>query len=185
MENESYEKFKKHLRLLEKNKEAYTYYLDNKECRDKLIKNFNKYLKDDYPNRYLTERRKKILCQMITLLFETQNKKPFFYFENESFPLCWNRPGKHFCNWELDYIKYEWGHLYPEGVDSNNNKVDIFENLSLQSGHCNDKIQNIMNVDQVRCYGGQLKERIDYVMKKRKELFDLPKWKKLKEEFIK
>lgn len=172
-----------HLNNLKKSqKNIYTYVMDDKEENNKLKERLSSHLKD---GGYKTPEDSKdydiLLDTYIKYIFETQDSKPFYYFD-APFLTCWNRP----VYWEtLDYIKYEWGHLYPSGVDENDNPVDILENLSLQSGRCNNHIQSGLSVDRVKLYGGKLEERIEYVQKKRKELFESKEWKDLKNEFSK
>jgi hypothetical protein len=47
------------------------------------------------------------LTQVIRLLFDVQDNRPFFHVEGTELPLCWNSPR----DWDKNYIKYEWGHL--------------------------------------------------------------------------
>lgn len=172
-----------HLNNLKDSENIYTYVMDNDEEKIKLKNRLASHLKD---GGYKTPEDSKdydiLLDTYIKYIFETQDCKPFYYFKVKDFFSCWNRP--RFWG-EIDYIKYEWGHLYPSGVDENKKPVDILENLSLQSGRCNDHIQSGLSVDRVKLYGGKLEERIEYVQKKRKELFESEEWKNLKTEFSK
>ncbi|MCQ2578979.1 MAG: hypothetical protein MJ176_10665 [Treponema sp.] len=171
-----------HIHNLENSKNKYTYVMDDKEEKIKLKNRLAYHLKD---GGYKIPKKAKdydtLLDKYIKYIFETQDSKPFYYFDAK-YLTCWNRPK----NWKnIDYIKYEWGHLYPSGKKENNEDVDILENLSLQSGRCNDHIQSGLSVDRVKIYEGKLKDRIEYVQKKREELFESEEWKKLKTEFSK
>lgn len=171
-----------HIQNLKDSENIYTYVMDDKEEKIKLKNRLAYHLKDGgYKISKKSEDYDTLLDNYIKYIFETQDSKPFYYFDADFFT-CWNRP----IYWkEIDYIKYEWGHLYPSGVNKNNKKVDILENLSLQSGRCNNHIQSGLSVDEVIVYGSKLKDRIEYVQKKREELFESEEWKKLKTEFSK
>lgn len=172
-----------HLNNLKKSqKNIYTYVMDDKEEKIKLKNRLSYHLREaGYTKGTRTKAYANLLYEYIDFIFKTQDSKPFYYFDAD-FLTCWNRP----IYWKkIDYIKYEWGHLYPSGVDKNNKKVDILENLSLQSGRCNNHIQSGLSVDEVIAYEGKLKDRIEYVQKKREELFESKEWKDLKNEFSK
>ncbi|MCQ2586528.1 MAG: hypothetical protein MJ174_00325 [Treponema sp.] len=172
-----------HLNTLENSKNKYLYVLENDEERKKLKTRLASHLrKAGYTKGTRTKAYANLLYEYIDFIFETQDCKPFYYFKVKDFFSCWNRP--RFWG-EIDYIKYEWGHLYPSGVDENKKPVDILENLSLQSGRCNDHIQSGLSVDRVKLYGGKLEERINQVKAKRQKLFQSDEWKQLKKEFSK
>lgn len=50
------------------------------------------HIKPDFSNIRFTNDKKRILKEFIELLFDTQDKRPFFHVEGTELPLCWNRP---------------------------------------------------------------------------------------------
>ena len=77
-----------------------------------------------------------------------------FHVEGTELPLCWNAPK----NWDLNYVKYEWGHLHSR--DQNPVAAHRLENLALYSARCNQHIQTSMNTEELMTYGGVLAQRI-------------------------
>ncbi|MBN2657904.1 MAG: hypothetical protein JXR86_12645 [Spirochaetales bacterium] len=83
------------------------------------------------------------IIELVNLLFEAQDNKPFLHIDyGDGLPFCWNSPYK--GAWELNYIKYEWGHL--ESRNQNGRTAHNIENLCLQSARCNQHIQSSMNI---------------------------------------
>jgi hypothetical protein len=120
-----------------------------------------------------------LLSLYIDLIAETQDYSPIFDIKSIKLPLCWNNPK----DWQYNYIKYEWGHLY-----SKSQNLDLeydLENFGLYSARCNQHIQSSMNIEEVLVYGGIIAQRISEVLLKRDELFRKEKWKKLLLEFNK
>tara|TARA_R110000824_G_C14913483_1_gene646894 strand:- start:36 stop:623 length:588 start_codon:yes stop_codon:yes gene_type:complete len=124
----------------------------------------------------LTESRVKkstqptIMKRLVTILFEAQNKKPFFHIEKSTLPMCWNAPK----DWNKDYIKYEWGHLF--SINQSGTNAHNIENISLQSARCNQHIQTSMNVDELLVYGGELASIIERNLETRQKLFNSQEW---------
>lgn len=168
--------FTNHLNNLVKNGDkAYTKGID--EERDKLLKTLKTHIRETYINFNYHKSECIILAsKFINFIFQSQDSKPMYYFENKEFPVCWNRPKY----WNLDYIKYEWGHLISR--NTNDRDIDILENLSLQSGRCNNQIQSVLNTEDLLIYGGKLAERITKVLDNRKKLFNSKEWKDFKKE---
>ena len=125
---------------------------DNTECftqdKERAIANWSehcwKYVKEN-----TTDLTKKnaivILKEMAELVWEAQGGVPLFQFEAPTgLPMSWNRPQ----DGELNYIRYEIGHVHPqlEGGVSNP------ENLTFQSARCNQHIQSSLDIDEVLVY---------------------------------
>ncbi len=123
----------------------------------------------NYPSHQLVRE------DIVLALLETQNRKPFFWIRAK-LPFCWN----HVKDWNLDFIKYEWGHINPRNSAALANQ-DIIENLCLMSARCNNHIQSSLPMDEVRKLFGKSTagERIDSVLKKRKALFKSRRWQSL------
>ncbi len=158
-----------HRKIIGNNPSAYTKDLDS----DRLVETFRNHIRSDYQEIKFNSEKKKVLKNIIHLIFETQDRRPFFHVEGTELPLCWNRPS----DWECDYIKYEWGHLL-----SKNQSPDIggnIENLGLYSARCNQHIQSSMNIQELMVYGGLIAQRISNVLTKRRLLFESSVWKEL------
>lgn len=95
---------KEHRTKINENPDAYSEDLKD----DRLIVTMLSHIRKDFPGVRFTAEKKVILKKIVTLIFETQDHRPFFYIEGTELPLCWNMPGQ----WEWNYIKYEWGHLF-------------------------------------------------------------------------
>jgi hypothetical protein len=118
-----------------------------------------------------------LLSRYVDLIAETQDYAPIFDIKSIKLPLCWNRPS----DWEYNYIRYEWGHLYSK-LQNQDLEHDL-ENLGLYSARCNQHIQSSMDIQEVIIYGGILAQRINSVLEKRAELFRKKEWKDLENEF--
>lgn len=107
---------------------------------------------------------------VVGLLFEAQGRHPMFSDEGP-LPYCWNRPQ----HWELDYIRYEWGHLNSR---NQNEDADGLTNLSIQSARCNQHIQTSMDILEVKGWlaGSAVDARIDRVLDARARLFASSTW---------
>ncbi|MDQ2751457.1 MAG: hypothetical protein M3R72_00365 [Bacteroidota bacterium] len=156
-----------HRRIIEQNFDAYTKDLES----DRLVGTLINHLKQDFIGVKFNLHKKATVKEVIELLFEVQDKRPFFHIEGTELPLCWNRP----ADWDCDYIKYEWGHLL-----SRNQNPDCYssiENLGLYSARCNQHIQSSMNIRELMVYGGLIAQRISNVLLKRRLLFASDLWK--------
>jgi len=158
-----------HRKIIEGNSEAYIKDLES----ERLVKTMMNHIKTDLPGVRFTNEKKLILKEIINLLFETQDKRPFFHVEGTELPLCWNRP----ADWNCDYIKYEWGHLLSR--NQNPDSKSSIENLGLYSARCNQHIQSSMNIQELMVYGGLIATRISSVLTKRRLLFASEQWIKL------
>jgi hypothetical protein len=156
-----------HRTIIEKNPLAYTKDLED----DRLVETLINHIKTDFVGVRFNGEKKGILKEIVTLIFETQDYRPFFHVEGTELPLCWNRPE----NWDCDYIKYEWGHLLSRNQNPTNDKSCI-ENLGLYSARCNQHIQSSMNIQELMVYGGLISQRISNVLTKRRMLFESTKW---------
>lgn len=114
----------------------------------------------------------KTLNLIINMILETQDRKPFFWI-NTSLPMCWNHP----WNWDMDYIKYEWGHVGP--INSSPEKYNDIENLCLMSARCNNHIQSSLCMDDLLEFfeGSRIADRIRYVLDRRQKLFASSEWR--------
>lgn len=158
-----------HRKIIGSNPFAYTIDLDS----DRLVETFKNHIRAEYTEVKFNAEKKNTLKTIIHLIFETQDRRPFFHVEGTELPLCWNRPS----DWNIDYIKYEWGHLL-----SKNQSADVsksIENLGLYSARCNQHIQSSMNIQELMVYGGLIAQRISNVLIKRRLLFESQKWKEL------
>ena len=90
-----------HRKIINKNPEAYETDLES----ERLVKSIINHIRDDFSNVRFDKSKREILREIVMLLFEAQEHRPFFHVEGTELPLCWNRPS----DWNIDYIKYEWG----------------------------------------------------------------------------
>ena len=159
-----------HRLIIEKNPEAYTQDLEN----DRLAKTLINHIKPDFQGVRFNVEKTELLMQCIRLIFATQDNRPFFHVEGTELPLCWNRPG----DWNINYIKYEWGHLLSRNQNPDNPNA-IIENLGLYSARCNQHIQSSMNIQELMVYGGLIAQRISNVLTKRRLLFASEVWNQI------
>ncbi|MDO6472402.1 hypothetical protein [Maribacter sp. 1_MG-2023] len=158
-----------HRRIINKNPKAYETDLES----DRLVKSIINHIRNDFSNVRFDQQKRGILREIVILLFEAQEHRPFFHVEGTELPLCWNRPS----DWNIDYIKYEWGHLLSQNQMPE--KSSSIENIGLYSARCNQHIQSSMNIQELMVYGGLLAQRISNVLTNRRILFDSEKWKNL------
>jgi hypothetical protein len=162
---------KEHRESLNNNPNTYTTDLERCE-RTLFIKDIRTNQRKDPSISNLTESRliklnsSHLAKQLIRLLFKAQNNKPFFHIEQSTLPMCWNSPK----DWNKDYIKYEWGHLYSYNQLSDN-YTETFANVCLQSARCNQHIQTSMDIDELLIYGGVLSQVIQRNLENREKLF--------------
>ena len=163
-----------HRRRLSNNPNAYTF-----EIQDENIERLVKSLIPHLNNAGLKVTLRSSfsgLSQIIKMLFEVQDNRPFFHVEGTELPLCWNRPR----DWDKNYIKYEWGHL--RSKNQAQNKTNKIENLGLYSARCNQHIQSSMHIEELMIYGGILAQRISNVLTARRKLFESDQWQDLIKE---
>lgn len=156
-----------HRTIINQNLEAYTKDLEN----DRLVKSMINHIRKDFPNVRFNDSKKKKLKIIVEYIFETQSKRPFFHVEGTELPLCWNRP----ADWDINYIKYEWGHLLSQSQSPETSSS--IQNIGLYSARCNQHIQSSMNIQELMVYGGLLAQRISNVLTQRRILFESDKWK--------
>lgn len=162
-----------HRKNLKKNTQAYE--IDLERCYGTVVK----HLKDAGYKRITLNRAGSLIKQFVELIFDAQDRKPFFHIQSKSgLPYCWNAPSKD--GWDVDYIKYEWGHL--QSRNQNGDAAFCVQNLCLQSARCNQHIQSSMNVDELKEYGGKLELIINKNQKQREDLFSTNKWQNLLKE---
>lgn len=113
------------------------------------------------------------LKAIVRLLFSAQDERPMFHVEGTERPLCWNSPK----NWDLNYIKYEWGHIFSR--NQNSATAHKLENLGLYSARCNQHIQTSLDVPELMVYGGIIAQRVSTVLTARRKLFASTKWQDL------
>lgn len=158
-----------HRKIINENSSAYEKDLES----ERLVKTIINHIREDFPNVRFDKTKKEILKKIVLLLFEAQDKRPFFHVEGTELPLCWNRP----ADWDTDYIKYEWGHLLSR--NQRPEKKSSIENIGLYSARCNQHIQSSMNIQELMVYGGLLAQRISNVLTERRKLFISEEWKNL------
>ena len=171
MDNSKKIKLIDHRRALADNISAYTYELEDGNI-ERLVKSLIPHLKF-YGYNITFGNSFSELSEIIRLLFEVQDERPFFHVEGTELPLCWNSPR----DWDKNYIKYEWGHLRSRNQDRDN--VNKLENLGLYSARCNQHIQTSMHIEELMVYGGILAQRISNVLTARRNLFESEKWREL------
>lgn len=160
-----------HRNSLSKNIDAYTFEFQHQNI-GRLVKSLIPHLKKAGYKVTLKNTFNE-LSQMIKLLFEAQDNRPFFHVEGTELPLCWNSPR----DWDKNYIKYEWGHL--RSRNQAKDKAHKLENLGLYSARCNQHIQSSMHIEELMIYGGILAQRISNVLTVRRKLFQSEQWKSL------
>lgn len=159
-----------HRKLLKANKDAYT------EDIERCYRTAVKHLKDAGYNGITLNRAYEEVKNFVDLIFATQENKPFFHIESDlGLPFCWNSPSK--GGWDINYIRYEWGHLRSKNQNIKDYKCIM--NLCLQSARCNQHIQSSMNVVELLEYGGKLKEVIERNLARREALFNSDSWRSL------
>ncbi|AIN49902.1 hypothetical protein MED134_15124 [Dokdonia sp. MED134] len=158
-----------HRRIINKNPQAYETDLES----ERLVKSIINHIRNDFSNVRFDKQKREILREIVILLFEAQQHRPFFHVEGTELPLCWNRPS----DWNIDYIKYEWGHLLSQNQMPE--KSSSIENIGLYSARCNQHIQSSMNIQELMVYGGLLAQRISNVLTNRRILFASKKWNNL------
>ncbi|AEE20364.1 hypothetical protein JM84_2297 [Dokdonia sp. Hel_I_63] len=158
-----------HRRIINKNPQAYETDLES----ERLVKSIINHIRNDFSNVRFDKQKREILREIVILLFEAQEHRPFFHVEGTELPLCWNRPS----DWNIDYIKYEWGHLLSQNQMPE--KSSSIENIGLYSARCNQHIQSSMNIQELMVYGGLLAQRISNVLTNRRILFASKKWNNL------
>tara|TARA_B110000211_G_scaffold225510_1_gene277843 strand:- start:1719 stop:2069 length:351 start_codon:yes stop_codon:yes gene_type:complete len=105
------------------------------------------------------------------LVFEAQNYKPLYEY-GKVLPRAWNSPMR--GGWNVNYIKWEIGHLTSKNQLGKNNP----ENLSFQSARGNQLCQTSMNYSETTeyTYVKEVTNRIDNLFKLHKS----SKWLKIK-----
>ena len=121
------------------------------------------------PTRSESER-----SDFVRLIFRAQGERPFFHIESP-LPYCWNAPSHD--GWDINYIKYEWGHL--RSINQNPESAFDIENLCLMSARCNQHIQSSMNINELLIYKGALEAVIRKNLAARQALFASDEWKSL------
>lgn len=148
------------------------YEQDIERCYSSVVK----HLKDAGYIKITLNRASEDIKTFVDLIFEAQDRRPFLHIESESgLPFCWNSPYKN--GWDINYIKYEWGHLHSR--NQNGELAHNVQNLCLQSARCNQHIQSSMDIEELKAYGGKLEVIIDENLRKRKVLFSSNEWKDL------
>lgn len=167
-------KLREHREILNNNIYAYTEDLRS----DRLVGTMIVYIRKEFANTKFNATKKPILKEILNLLFEAQDKRPFFHIEGTELPLCWNNPG----DWNINYIKYEWGHLWSKNQSPE--RYASLKNLGLYSARCNRHIQSSMNIEELMVYGGSLSQRISNVLTKRRLLFESNRWNDLVKQIL-
>ena len=156
-----------HRKNLMCNPQAYTF--DIERCYSTVVK----HLKDAGFTKITLNRAPKEIKEFVNLILESQSSKPFFHINSDSgLPFCWNSPAKD--GWDIDYIKYEWGHL--RSKNQNGSSALCAQNLCLQSARCNQHIQSSMNIEELKEYGGKLEAVINKNQSSRESLFQTNQW---------
>ena len=167
-------KLKDHRFILHNNKQAYTKDLESA----RLVGTLLQYIRPEFAGCKFHTENKLVLKEVVCLLFEAQDNRPIFHVEGTELPLCWNNPR----DWNIDFIKYEWGHLWSRNQSPD--KYHSIQNIALYSARCNRHIQSSMNIEELMVYGGLLAQRISNVLTKRRILFESNKWRELLAKII-
>lgn len=149
------------------------YIFDILNSTERVIKTLIPHLKRAGYSQITFTKHCELLREIIFSFFEAQEQRPIFHVEGTQLPLCWNRP----ADWDRNYIKYEWGHIY--SINQNKGIAFRLENLGLYSARCNQHIQSSMDVQELMIYGGVLATRITNVLTKRRILFGTERWREL------
>ncbi len=111
-----------------------------------------------------------LLEKLGNLVFDTQENKSIYEYQDD-LPRAWNSPMN--GGWEINYIKWEIGHIISLNQGGNNNP----ENLSFQSARCNQHIQTSLNYFETTEYNckEEVKNRLDklFLLHKSKEWMDI------------
>jgi hypothetical protein len=113
-----------------------------------------------------------LVREYVFLIAKAQGFKPFFHVNGYGEdPYCWNSP----YEWNIDHIRYQWGHLFPrsEGSTAHHPK-----NLCLQSARCNLHVQSALQMSEVEHWlkGSRVALRIARVTRARERLFKTRRW---------
>ncbi|MCH8978947.1 MAG: hypothetical protein IH945_06860 [Armatimonadetes bacterium] len=157
-----------HRTELYKNPEAYDKGLD------RAVWNLTPHLKKAGYPAITPMKSKPARQELVELIFAAQRRRPFLFIESK-LPYCWNSPMK--GGWDVNYIKYEWGHL--RSINQNPDSAFDVENLCLMSARCNQHIQSSLDIDELLAYGGALESVIRRNMAARDDLFASEKWNSL------
>ena len=163
-------KLRGHRENLNNNPQYLTHDVFNKT--DRVIKTLIPHLRNIGYRGVSPTKCKQLLHNIVLMLFKTQDNCPMFHVEGTELPLCWNRPN----DWNLDYIKYEWGHL--RSFNQSEEAAHKVINLGLYSARCNQHIQSSMDINELMIYGGILAQRISNVLTKRRNLFLSTEWQR-------
>jgi len=159
--------------LLEHRKNLKGNSLSYSEDIERCYKTVVKHLKDAGYKRVTLNRAPTEIKKFVDLIFLAQDKKPYFHINTPSMlPFCWNAPSN--GGWDVNYIKYEWGHL--NSRNQNGQEAHNIENLCLQSARCNQHIQSSLNINELKAYGGKLEEVINKNALSRSQLFNSIEW---------
>lgn len=153
--------------------------------RENLLNNPNRFIQDkeraikqfaetSYKNYGPCGKNKKSVIQLLKqlgkLVFENQENTPIYEYQ-DILPRSWNSPMK--GGWNLNYIKWEIGHLKSKNQGGTNEP----ENLSFQSARCNQHIQTSMNYFETTEYNckEEVKNRVDnlFILHKSKEWINI------------
>tara|TARA_Y100000389_G_scaffold6221_1_gene5966 strand:- start:475 stop:1089 length:615 start_codon:yes stop_codon:yes gene_type:complete len=152
---------------------------DNKEdrfTRDK-ERAIAQFAETSYKHYGRCGKNKKLVIQLLKqlgkLVFENQKDTPLYEYTDDpdDLPRSWNSPMK--GGWEVDYIKWEIGHLESQNQGGTNKP----ENLSFQSARCNQHIQTSMNYSETTEYKyiKEVQNRVDnlFILHRSKEWMDI------------
>ena len=159
-----------HRRRIGDNPAAYTHELRDEQIQ-RLVKTLKNHLRGSNLRRGVSF--EPFLAQAIRLIHQSQGGFPILHVPGDGLPFCWNAPK----NWNLNFIKYEWGHL--QSINQAPEESSSIENLGLYSARCNQHIQTSMNFDEIGAYGGLLEKRVQEVGESRRRLFRSQEWKDL------
>ena len=153
--------------------------------RENLLNNQNRFIHDKeraieqfaqtaYKNYDRCGGKKRMVIQYLKelgkLVFENQDNTPIYEY-HDILPRSWNSPAN--GGWNLNYIKWEIGHLKSKNQGGTNEP----ENLSFQSARCNQHIQTSMNYFETTEYNckEEVKKRVDnlFSLHKSKEWIDI------------
>ena len=159
-----------------------------RQHRENLLNNPNRYIQDkeraikqfaetSYKYCGSCGKNKKLVIPLLqklgNLVFENQENKPIYEYQ-DTLPRAWNSPMN--GGWNLNYIKWEIGHL----ISLNQGGLNNPENLSFQSARCNQHVQTGLSYFETTEYS--CKEEVKNRIYKLFILHNSKEWTDIKEE---
>jgi len=171
-----------HRRLLVGNKECFEEPSELERCFDRWAEHVWPWLKEQLLSKGIKTKKKEkkpTLISMAELVFEAQERKPFFQFNCENdLPLAWNGPAR--GGFAADFIKYQIGHLEPRNNGGQSNP----ENLCFMSERCNQHIQSSLPIEEVMSAYFSDNSEVKGRWENLKELHESKEWNDLRSSLL-